>query len=323
LINKDNLKKKKKKIIKKSNKVISDDDEDEIIKKEKVYEEDERNNIKEDNFIEDDQEIKSEGENDINEDKNYNQRDYNNYDIPHQIFKIPEIESEEKKKISYNQIFPLVEIEEQFATQEDIKIKKEDLPERLLLKYKREEIDNLFEGLEFEKEWIFEKLKLQNNNSEENFSNIKKKIFTLLEYHKKKFLDIPYIVFYRKYIYETEMNQKDVWKLFELDREYQEIKSYRKEVLKKFEIVKQFLNEETYNFMKQRYIDNAKSIEELKNMELFIKFQRELNDDKINEINEFNNNENNENNNFEKFENFDFEKMENFENPKKKITFPH
>ena len=326
-----NVKKKKKKIIKKSNKVISDDDEDEIIKKEKVYEEDERNNIKEDNFIEDDQEIKSEGENDINEDKNYNQRDYNNYDIPHQIFKIPEIESEEKKKISYNQIFPLVEIEEQFATQEDIKIKKEDLPERLLLKYKREEIDNLFEGLEFEKEWIFEKLKLQNNNSEENFSNIKKKIFTLLEYHKKNFLDIPYIVYYRKYIYEPEMDQKDVWKLFELDREYQEIKSYRKEVLKKFEIVKQFLNEETYNFMKQRYIDNAKSIEDLKNMELYIKFQRELNEDKINEMNDLKNkldnnnlNDNNLDNNLDNnnFEKFDFEKLENYENQKIKNYIP-
>ena len=318
---------KKKKIIKKNNKVISDNEEDEIIKKEKVYEEDERDNIKDDNFIEDDQVIKSENENDNNEDKKYDQRDYNVYDIPHQIFKIPEIENEDKKKVTYNQIFPLVEIEEQFATQEDIKIKKEDIPERLLLRYKKEEIDNLCEGLELEKEWIFEKLKLQNNNSEENFPNIKKKILTLLEYHKKKFLDIPYIVFYRKYIYETEMNQKDVWKLFELDREYQEIKSYRKEVLKKFEIVKQFLNEETYNFMKQRYIDNAKSIEDLKNMELFIKFHRELNEDKINEMNELNNNDNNNNlennNNFENnnFENFDFEKIENYNNKKKKKLY--
>ena len=277
--------KKKKKILKKNNKVISEDEEAQIIKTEKVYEEDKNNNIKDENyFIENDREIKNEDENDINDEKQYIQRDYSINDVPHQIFKIPEVENEELNKKTYNYYFPLVEIEEQFATSEDLRIKKEDFPERLQLKFKKEDMNNLGNDLDNEKEWIFEKLKLQNNNSEENFSNIKKKIFTLLEYHKKKFLDIPYIVVYRKYIYEPELTSKDIWKLFELDKEYQEIKSYRKKVNEQFEIIENFIGEETFNFMKERYIDGAKSIEDLKNMELYIKFQKELNEEKIIEI---------------------------------------
>jgi hypothetical protein len=70
-----------------------------------------------------------------------------------------------------------------------------------------------------EADWILERMK----TVYENFSNVRKKIILVLDYYKKDYLDIPMIVYYRRMNYEPELSQKEIWKIFELDREWNKL----------------------------------------------------------------------------------------------------
>ena len=142
------------------------------------------------------------------------------------------------------------EIEEEFETERDQRIIKTDCPERIQKYYKEEELEKLLnkdedttielsKKLEYEAEWIIEKIR---SYKQQNVSTaaLKKKILTVLEYYKKDFYDIPFIVYYRRMFYETELNQFDIWKIFEFDKEFNKFMSYKMNVTKMFNSIKSY-----------------------------------------------------------------------------------
>ena len=225
---------------------------------------------------------------DEDEDKNYfEKKDFypNENNLPHKIFKVPKQNFEYiKAKKNINQIYSSDEMESQFITENDNIIKKKDFPERLQLRYNNEELLNLTDNIDREINYIIKKLKIINIIENENLN---KKIKLILELNKKDFFDIPYIIFYKKYIYEPELTQENIWKIFELDRDYQEIINYRKLVLNQLNSIKKFIPQNEFSYIKDKYINEAQNIFELKNIEEYINYINELNFDEINNLNNY------------------------------------
>ena len=121
-----------------------------------------------------------------------------------------------------------------------------DYPERLLERYGIDELKNLSQEIKEEVEWICEK---KNYN---DFINKKKKINTLLEFYKKDFLDIPYIINYKTYLFEHDFEEKVLWEIFELDYEYQKLLEVKKKVTNNFNALEFFLNEKIFHNMKEK-----------------------------------------------------------------------
>ena len=160
-------------------------------------------------------------------------------------------------------------LEQEIITEEDKAIIEADYPERLLMRYKLEELDTLSQEIKPELEWICE---------EKNYNDSpikKKKISTLLEFLKKDFLDIPYIITYKYYIFEHDLTKRELWEIYELDKEYQKLIELKKKVINNFEALEPYLNEKVFLNMRENCIDNAKTIQDLKNMMNFINYNKE------------------------------------------------
>ncbi len=154
----------KKKKLRKKNKEQNEDSFNEDINNinfEKSPENKSNNEIKEDENYSDD--IKE--SNSITNDLKLS----NNDNIAHQIFKIPETEQiqQPQEKTQIKQIFTADELEEQLATPFDNEIKINDYPERMQLLYSKDELPNLMDNLEAEVNWIFDKIKYNNNDKNE------------------------------------------------------------------------------------------------------------------------------------------------------------
>ena len=160
---------------------------------------------------------------------------------------------------------------EEYISAEDKLIVNADYPERLLERYGIDELKNLSQEIKEEVEWICEK---KNYN---DFINKKKKINTLLEFYKKDFLDIPYIINYKTYLFEHDFEEKVLWEIFELDYEYQKLLEVKKKVTNNFNALEFFLNEKIFHNMKEKCIDNAKTIQDLQDMMKYIEFNNEKN----------------------------------------------
>ena len=82
--------------------------------------------------------------------------------------------------------------------------------------------DNYEEDINRETEFIFNRLVELTNREEllqrEDF--VMKKIKTVLNMIRKDYLDIPMIAKYRKYEYQYELNEEDIWQIFNLELEY-------------------------------------------------------------------------------------------------------
>ena len=160
-------------------------------------------------------------------------------------------------------------LEQEYISEEDKLIISEDYPERLLARYKLEELQTLSQEIKPEVEWICE----QKNYNDS--PNKKKKVATFLELYKKEFLDIPYIITYKYYLFEHDLQRRELWEIYELDKEYQKLMDLKKKVINNFETLESFLNEKIYHNMKEKCIDNAKTIQELKNMMNYINYNKE------------------------------------------------
>ena len=158
---------------------------------------------------------------------------------------------------------------EEYISKEDKEIINADYPERLLERYSIDELKNLSQEIKEEVDWISEQ---KNYN---DFINKKKKINTLLELYKKDFLDIPYIITYKFYLFEHDFTEKELWEIFELDYEYQKLLELKKKVMNNFVSLEPYLNEKIYHNMKEKCIDNAKTIQDLKNMMIYIDYNKD------------------------------------------------
>ena len=160
-------------------------------------------------------------------------------------------------------------MDQEFLTKENQIIIKEDYPERLLRRYQLEELPTLAQEIKQEVEWICE----QKNYNDS--PNKKRKVAAFLELYKKEFLDIPYIITYKYYIFEHEMQIKDLWEIYELDKEYQKLMELKKKVMNNFNTLESNLNEKIFHTMKAKYIENAKTIQGLNYMMNYINFIKE------------------------------------------------
>ena len=100
----------------------------------------------------------------------------------------------------------------------------------------------------------------------------------VLECYKSHFDDIPYIVTYKRNFYEPELTSKDVWKIFDYDREWNKLIEMKANLTRAFDTIKKFAieDEERANTIYTRCIENAKSIVNLNDMELYIEFLKEM-----------------------------------------------
>jgi len=160
-------------------------------------------------------------------------------------------------------------LEQEIITEEDKAIIEADYPERLLMRFKEEDLLTLSQEIKPELEWICEEKNYNDSPTK------KKKISTLLEFLKKDFLDIPYIITYKYYIFEHDLTKRELWEIYELDKEYQKLMDLKKKVITNFDALEPYLNEKVFHDMKERCIDNAKTIQDLKNMMNYINYNRE------------------------------------------------
>ena len=207
-------------------------------------------------------EVKKEDNVEENSQKKYNDDFIDRGDI--------DAENEEEKYDEFAQE-KLGMVSREFMSEEDKKIVEADYPERLLLRYDEKDLQFLYQEIKDETEWICMKIDKGNGDS----PSMKKKIFLLLEFYKKEFRDVPYIVTYKNSVYEPDFNKKDVWDIFEYDKEYQKLVELKNKVNRNFAFLENVLNEKTFRNMKEKYIDNAKTIQELKNMLSYIEYIRE------------------------------------------------
>jgi hypothetical protein len=258
--------------------------EDEILEvKEEKNEEHEENDEEEQNEVDDDQEQGEDEEDaqDEEEGKNNERRDPNK--------KKKKKENLKKKLKTLNKVFDEEEIEEEFATERDLKIIQTDIPERIQKQYKDNELKELQEiinnqpdefskRLEYEAEWMIDKIR---SYKQQNIhpASLKKKILAVLEFYKKEFFDIPFIVYYRRMYFETELSQNDIWKIYELDKEFTKFIVYKDTVRKMFNSIKQFFknDEKQLAFLEQKFFESAKSIKDLNDLENYIILIKEMN----------------------------------------------
>ena len=160
-------------------------------------------------------------------------------------------------------------LEQEYISEEDKIIINADYPERLLMRFKLEELPTLSQEIKPELEWICEQKNYNDSPSK------KKKIINLLEFLKKDFLDIPYIITYKYYIFEHDLSKRELWEIFELDKEYQKLMDLKKKVINNFNSLEPFLNEKIYHNMKEKCIEKAKTFQDLKNMMNYINYNKE------------------------------------------------
>ena len=160
-------------------------------------------------------------------------------------------------------------LEQEYISEEDKIIINADYPERLLMRFKLEELPTLSQEIKPELEWICEQKNYNDSPTK------KKKIITFLELLKKDFLDIPYIITYKYYLFEHDLTKRELWEIFELDKEYQKLMDLKKKVINNFNSLEPFLNEKIYHNMKEKCIDNARTIQDLKNMMNYINYNKE------------------------------------------------
>jgi transcriptional accessory protein Tex/SPT6 len=82
-----------------------------------------------------------------------------------------------------------------------------------------------------EADWIFDKLLPNMQNDQITPSNVKGKILKVLILIRQQHLDIPMICKYRRYEFMKELEEKDVWLIFNLDQEYAKYKHNKLQIL--------------------------------------------------------------------------------------------
>lgn len=122
-----------------------------------------------------------------------------------------------------------------------------------------------------------EKYKNISNISIDRQIILKRKIIQILLSYKEDLNDIPYIVTYQRNLYEPEL--EPVWKIFDYDAEWNKLFEMKQNLSKSFEIIRKIAIEDQNkaDLIYDRYIENAKSLNELQDIEVYIEFLKDLN----------------------------------------------
>jgi len=212
-----------------------------------------------------------------------------------------EITKEEKLK-QINKFYSKDEIEDNFFTERDNLIQQIDFPERYLRRFNELELKKLVEDIQNEKEnhilftpeeeiiaeteFIFEKLRgISHQNFDSNSVKIKEKIRMVLEDMKSHYDETPLIVTYRKFHFDPELSNNDVWRIQCMDLEWKKMTTYKKSLKTQLKILK-YLNIENIDYVENKFVDRAKNFQELKYMEAFITYYKEIYSEEIAKINE-------------------------------------
>lgn len=153
-----------------------------------------------------------------------------------------------KKKIRLQDIYDLQDLKKNLMTEEDMVIRKADIPERFqelragLVNYG----DLTEDDQELEKNWISEKIAVDKNFSADyDTTEFKEAVGNAIKFITKENLEVPFIYAYRRnYISSRErdgflLTEDDLWEVVHLDIEFQSIinkRNYVKDFYKELDI---------------------------------------------------------------------------------------
>ena len=92
--------------------------------------------------------------------------------------------------------------------------------------------DTIDEDLYQETEYVYTRLVDMTNRDEllHYEEQAKKKIRRVLTYFRKDYLDVMMVAKYRKYDYMSELQEEDVWRVFNLDLEYGKFQQQKRQM---------------------------------------------------------------------------------------------
>lgn len=142
-----------------------------------------------------------------------------------------------KSKQKLEDIFEPIELERNLLTEYDQQIRIEDKPERFMLRSIQVQPEPNDNELDREAEWIYKQLydqKLTISQQEFTYKppSIIPKIRDVLNYMRNQFLEVPFIVTYRKEYILPELNVDDLWKIYEYDEKYVQLKQRKDNLIR-------------------------------------------------------------------------------------------
>lgn len=116
-------------------------------------------------------------------------------------------------------------------------------------------------------------IKFKSMNSDAN----KNKIFRVLDLNKREKMDIPFIVTYKNHEFEPELEPKHVWKIFELDYEFEALYERKNIIIQTFDSIKNICLEKAIaDNISYKFILNAMTNIELNDMDLYNNYLKEI-----------------------------------------------
>lgn len=103
------------------------------------------------------------------------------------------------------------------------------------------------------------------------------KISKILGFYKKEKFEIPYITTYLRFEWEPELTIPLIWRIFELDYEWENFFSVKDIILKNFQTFKNLtLNEDLAQIIETNFIQNSQTQIELNDVNIYNNFLKEL-----------------------------------------------
>ena len=144
-------------------------------------------------------------------------------------------------------IFEPQELERNLLTELDQQIRIEDKPERFMLRTIPVTPEPDEAELEREAEWIYSQAFLNNpsiSTSDEQFvskpPSAIPKVKDVLNLIRNEFLEVPFIAFYRKELIMPELAKEDLWKIYEMDEKYCQLKTRKENLVKLLERMQKY-----------------------------------------------------------------------------------
>lgn len=142
-------------------------------------------------------------------------------------------------------IFEPQELEKNLLTEADQQIRLEDKPERFMLRQVAVSAEPDELELEAEAEWIYNAAFLSSSADDDDDQRrpaFQARIKDVLNFIRNELFEVPFIAQYRKEHYEPELNLNDLWKVYELDEKYCQLKTRKQNLLRLLERMQAYLS---------------------------------------------------------------------------------